>query len=246
MENAVFSKDSMTKIMLISPIQVKEFQSHYSLDSNRFILLPPGLDDNFKPPAQTERGRLRIRDEFDISEEEFLILQVGSAFKTKGVDRVIRAIASLPKELRERCKYLVVGSGKQKQYEKLSNKLGIANRVCFAGVRSDVPSLMVASDVLVHPGRIENTGLTLLESLACSLPVVCSGICGYAPYISDSLAGKVLDEPYNQLQLNDVLSEMLNPSTLKQCQKNIESYVKDSNLCGLANKAVNYILEQLG
>jgi UDP-glucose:(heptosyl)LPS alpha-1,3-glucosyltransferase len=246
MERAVFDKESYTRILLISPNQVAEFQKHYSLDSDRFILLPPGLDEHFRLPENPERARKHFRSEFGLSDNDFLLLQVGSAFKTKGVDRAIRAVASLPESLKQRCVYIVVGKGKQHKYKRLANMLGMGKKVIFAGVREDVSSLMAAADILIHPGRIENTGLTLLESLASSLPVICSGACGYAPYITDSSAGVVLDEPFDQCQLNMVLKEMLTPCILQHCREAIKSYRSQTNLCGLANKASEYIMGQLG
>ena len=245
MERAVFDKESSTHALLISPKQVEEFQKYYSLDQGRFTLLPPGLDKNFRPPENRQEVRKLLRSEFGLSDNDFLLLQVGSAFKTKGVDRVIRAVASLPESLKQRCVYVMVGDGKQSGYNRLAAVLGVGEKVIFAGVRQDISSLMAAADILVHPGRIENTGLTLLESIASSLPVICSGVCGYASYIADSSAGVVLDEPFDQDQLNTALQGMLEPSVLQQHKKTIVSYRSQTNLCGLSDKAAECIMERL-
>jgi glycosyltransferase involved in cell wall biosynthesis len=83
---------------------------------------------------------------------------------------------------------------------------------------------MTAADVLLHPARVENTGLTLLESLACGLPVLCTAACGYATYIAESSGGIVLNEPFNQDQMNKALAEMLDRDQLKQYCTTIKAY----------------------
>ena len=59
------------------------------------------------------------------------------------------------------------------------------DRVHFLGLRTDVPDIMAASDVLVHPARREGFGLVLAEALAVGLPVVASDVDG----IPEVLAG---------------------------------------------------------
>ena len=245
MEKSVFNKESHTYILLISPKQVNEFQKHYFLDYNRFALLPRGLDKNFRPPDYPDKIRKQLRSEFGLSDNNFLLLQVGSSFKTKGVDRVIRAIASLSKPLKQRCVYLVVGKGRQHKYERLANRLGIGDKVLYAGIRDDISSLMVAADILIHPARTENTGLTLLESMVSSLPIICSAACGYATDIAESSAGIVLDEPFSQYQLNNILKEMLDHSCLRKYRQAAELYCARTNLFGLTEKACQCILEHL-
>ncbi len=60
------------------------------------------------------------------------------------------------------------------------------DRVHFLGLRSDVYELMVASDVLVHPARIEGFGLVLAEALAAGLPIVASNVDGIPEVLSET------------------------------------------------------------
>ena len=55
--------------------------------------------------------------------------------------------------------------------------LGIAEKVCFAGARSDIPDLMQAMDVFVLPSIYEGLPVTMVEAQAAGLPcVISSGI----------------------------------------------------------------------
>lgn len=245
MESVVFGPEAKTQILLISPRQVEEFQKHYKTPDSRLTLLPPGLEDDFNTPDDREGVRKRIRAEFGLGERDYLLLQVGSSFKTKGVDRAVEAVAALPHDLRKRCTYLVVGEGRKRPYRRLAGKRGIADRLRFAGVRGDIPEIMASADLLLHPARAEAAGKTLVEGLASELPILCSGICGYAPYIREAEGGIVLSEPYDQTELNVKLQEILNNDRLSQYRANIKSYCEHHPLTGLAEQAVECILRQV-
>ncbi len=245
LEKAVFANGSHTHTLLIAPRQIQDFKQHYDLAQDRYTLLAPGLNENFCPPKDPSEASSRIRDEFGIPNNDFLLLQVGSAFKTKGVSRAIKALASLPKPLRNRCHYLLAGKGDALKYKLLAAALGISKNVILAGVRSDIPDLMAAADILIHPARKESAGMVLLESLASGLPVICTGICGYANYIDQSSAGAVINEPFDQRTLNLALLNMLNAETLEQHRKQIEMYRKKTVLTGMHGKTADYILEHI-
>lgn len=65
---------------------------------------------------------------------------------------------------------------------------------------------------MIHPAYNENTGTVLLEALVPGLPVLVSAVCGYAHYIAEADSGLVLDEPFEQAQLNQYLAQMLSDS----------------------------------
>jgi UDP-glucose:(heptosyl)LPS alpha-1,3-glucosyltransferase len=83
----------------------------------------------------------------------------------------------------------------------MAAKQRVGDRVRLLGVREDIPELMAAADLLVHPARTETTGTVILEALVNGLPVVVSGICGYAEHVVRANAGKVLAEPFTQTSL---------------------------------------------
>jgi len=85
---------------------------------------------------------------------------------------------------------LVVGEGSQREeLERLANELRIAHRVVFAGRRDDIPAVTAALDVAVLPSYREAQGLTILEAMALSRPVVASNVGGIPEMISDGVTG---------------------------------------------------------
>ena len=85
---------------------------------------------------------------------------------------------------------LIVGEGSRRDaLEEQVRELGIAHRVVFTGRRDDVPSVTAALDVAVLPSYREAQGLTILEAMALSRPVVASDVGGIPEMIEDRRTG---------------------------------------------------------
>ena len=85
---------------------------------------------------------------------------------------------------------LVVGEGsEQDSLEAQADILGISGRVVFTGRREDVPAVTAALDVSVLPSYREAQGLSVLEAMALSRPVVASAVGGIPEMIEDGISG---------------------------------------------------------
>ena len=207
--------ESDTLILALTRRQIEDFRSCYGLPESRFVLLPPGVaPDRAWTPGWRELRR-QERAAFGIGDDDFMLLALGSGFRTKGLDRTLRALASLPGPLLERATLLVAGADDARPYRRLARELGVDRRVVFLGGRDDVPALLASADVLMHPAYSEAAGMVLVEALVAGVPVISTAACGYAPYVRDSGGGVVLDEPFRQEALDDTLAGLLkDPRTL--------------------------------
>jgi glycosyltransferase involved in cell wall biosynthesis len=85
---------------------------------------------------------------------------------------------------------LIVGEGSRRDaLEALARELRIAHRVVFTGRRDDVPAVTAALDVAVLPSYREAQGLTILEAMALSRPVVASNVGGIPEMVEDGVTG---------------------------------------------------------
>src|SRR5690606_40138503 len=96
-----------TEILMISEVQLPLFMQHYRTPPERFHLLPPGISSDRRAPANAADIRADLRREFNLGEDELLLVQIGSGFKTKGLDRTLEAVAALPEELRRRTRLIL-------------------------------------------------------------------------------------------------------------------------------------------
>ena len=246
LEAAVFGQASDTDIMLISSMESETIQRVYRTASERIHLLPPGIDrDRFVANFLLGEKQNRFRKEFSIQDDDLMILTVGSSFRTKGIDRAIHAIASLPQELKKRCRYVVVGQGNENKFGAMARKMGIGDHVFFTGGRNDIACFYHAADVLLHPARTENTGTTLLEAMVTGLPVLATENCGYAHYIQDANAGAVCPEPFQQAKLNTLLRAILaNSDQQQEYAKNGREYCQNANIYSMIEKGVQVIVNR--
>lgn len=245
LEAAVFDQHQATEILLISPLQQKEYSDCYQTESSRFHLLPPGITPDRKAPANRLEKRAALRQQYHLTENDFILLMVGSGFKTKGVDRSLLALASLPNDLQVRCQLWVVGKDDPAKFMQLARENKIENRVRFFGGRKDVPDFLLLSDLLLHPSYHENTGTAILEAMIAGLPVLTTAACGYANYVIEANAGIVLPRPFKQTAFNQTLQTMLTSPKQNEWQQNGLAFAKRDDIYQLVPEAVK-LIEQIG
>ncbi|MBJ2219965.1 glycosyltransferase family 4 protein [Pseudomonas sp. MF7453] len=244
-ERAVFARDAKTEILMISEVQQPLFIKHYDTPLTRFHLLPPGIALDRRAPPDAAEVREGFRKEFSLADDDLLVVQIGSGFKTKGVDRSLKALAALPSELKKRTRLFVIGQDDPKVFQLQSATLGLGDNVQFLKGRSDIPRFLLGADLLIHPAYNENTGTVLLEALVAGLPVLVSAVCGYAHYIAEADSGLVLSEPYEQSQLNEYLTRMLTDSAQRAAwSRNGLAFAETADLYSMPQHAADVILAE--
>lgn len=244
-ERAVFAPDNKTEIMVISRIQEHEYLKCYQTEEERIHFLNPGIARDRIAPNNAADIRAKTRRENHITDNQILLLHVGSGFKAKGLDRTIRALAALPEELKSRTQLFVLGQDNAATFEKLAHKLKVQDRVHFLGGRPDVSQLMLAADFLLHPAYDENTGTVLIEAIIAGLPVLTTDVCGYAHYVTDANAGVVLESPFQQEKLNAALASMILSPERKAWNKNGVAFAQHADVYSMPQRASD-LIERFG
>ena len=91
---------------------------------------------------------------------------------------------------------ILVGPGSDREaLAELAGRLGIADRVQFAGAVPDPAEHLRAADVFVLPSVAEGMSNSLLEAMATALPCAVSGIGGNTDLIEDDTTGVLVNEP---------------------------------------------------
>ncbi|MDY7011396.1 MAG: glycosyltransferase family 4 protein, partial [Planctomycetota bacterium] len=102
-----------------------------------------------------------------------------------------------------------------KQLRRQAADLGIADRVIFAGRRTDIPDLLRLVDVLVHPSETESFGRTIAEAMACEKPVVGFRVGAVGELISDGQTG-ILIEPFDTEAMAEATVRLLKDENLRR------------------------------
>ena len=239
-ERAVFGQGARVEILMFSPIQKKLFQDFYNTESSKIHMLPPGISRDRCASVGSIDVRKSFRKEFELADDTILLLQIGSGFRTKGLDRSLNAVSALPLKLKNRTKFFVIGQDDPKEFVSIAKKLGISSLVTFFSGRGDIPRFLQGSDILLHPSYAENTGGVILEAMVAGLPSIVTDVCGYAHYVNEAKAGILLETPYSQDIFNKRLEEMLLADKLKWKENGI-NFANGADIYDMPKKAVDVI-----
>lgn len=243
LEAAVFEWGKDTEILLFAHGEKSKFQKHYDTEDERFHLLPPGIDRERldRQLAEDSGTREQFLKELGLDPNDPMIVMIGSGFRTKGVDRVIRSVAAMPHELAGFPSLVIVGDGKKAPLRKLAKKVGLGARCVLAGTDDRIASFLKHAHLLAHPARLENTGTALIEAMYCATPVVATANCGFAHHIIQAEAGIIVPEPFDQAMFDGLLMTALLAPNRVAWGNNGQSYTKSHDLYSLVEKACDVI-----
>ncbi len=245
-ERAVFAPASETEILLLAEPERAVFQRCYDTPADRFHLVPPGISRDRRRPRDAAAIRRAARQELGLSEDDRLLLLIGSRFRTKGLDRAVRAHAALPGELRRRARLLAIGADAAAPFERLAARLGVTDRLTILPGRDDVLRFMLAADLLLHPAVSDCTGSVILEAAIAGLPVLCTASCGYAGHVERAACGRVIPEPFRQDALNLAVAEMLASPQASSWSRNGVAYGETADIHRGREVAAELILSLAG
>ena len=131
----------------------------------------------------------RLRSEFGIGEDAFIIGIVGSLYPVKGHVHLFHALRTVLGH-HPKTRLLVIGQGDLEQTlkQKVSD-LGIEGAVSFLGLRNDVPRVLPLLDLFVLPSLSEGLSVALLEAMSTGVPVIASKVGGNPEIVVDGETG---------------------------------------------------------
>lgn len=176
------------KIIAVSNA-VKEHLIKEGISSNKIQVIYNGIDMDY----WSMKREFGIRKEFSIDNDDFVIASVARFSDEKGHHFLLETIALL-KELIDtkklkypKVKFLLVGDGELLcQCKDLAINLGINEDVIFTGHRTDIKSILRNCDLFVCHSKSEALGISILEALACGLPVIATDSGGTNEVINNN------------------------------------------------------------
>lgn len=146
----------------------------------------------FKPMDNAER--VNIRSEQGLSADDVVISTATTNFALKGVSTLVRTLPRLP----DNFILHVAGDRNPTKYKELANRLGVINRVRFLGRVDRMVDFYGASDIFVLPSFYDACSNSVLEALACGLPVISSKDNGSSYFLPPE---QVINDPSDHKQL---------------------------------------------
>ncbi|PRY12281.1 glycosyltransferase involved in cell wall biosynthesis [Pontibacter ummariensis] len=179
------------------PQDREDLKLHYKAQDSRMHIVPCGFDKEEFQPISKQKARAHL----GLDQSEFVILQLGRVVPRKGIDNVIRGMASMLQQKNVPVRLVIVGGESEdpdpektpeiKRLQEIAEAEHVADKVTFIGRRgrSHLKYFYSAADVFVSTPWYEPFGITPLEAMACGTPVIGSNVGGIKFSVQDGKTG---------------------------------------------------------
>jgi len=167
-----------------------------------------------------------LRRKYDL-ENDFVMLFVGGSSYARRSE-LVRALYHLSKSYDHVKLILDVPARQRETLTKLSEELGIRNRILFfhSGSDKELAEVYAACDVFVYPSSISPWGLVVTEAMAAAKPVIVSKQVGTSEIIQNGANGLIIDQTRPEQIAKQVETLMNNPKLCREIGQNAYEYVK--------------------
>ena len=150
-----------------------------------------GIDcDRFCP---SDSARVELRDELELSSNTPLIGIVAALRSEKNHSMLVRAAAQMHGQYPD-AHWVIIGDGPERsKIESLASELRISDRLHLLGTRHDTDRLVAGLDVFVLCSLNEASPVSILEALACEVPVVATDVGSVGESIVDGQTGFLIE-----------------------------------------------------
>lgn len=222
------------KILTVSEFSKQEIIKHLGIDSRQIKVIGGGVSPSFKPIEKNDRRMQKTLNKFNIQGP--YIFYVGGFEIRKNVPMLIRSFAKLAKLYKNNLKdkILVIGGEPPEvrsplldDVRSIVSGLGINSLIRFTGRLTDeeLIHLYSGSDFFVFPSLYEGFGLTVLEAMACGVPIIASQIgpikevAGQAVSYFHPEREDELIQAMNRFLMDEVLKEELRVKALNRSKE---------------------------
>ncbi|MEN3056813.1 MAG: glycosyltransferase family 4 protein [Candidatus Methanosuratincola petrocarbonis] len=186
------------RIIAVSKAVKEELIKHYSF-KGIVNVIPNGIDvEMFKPDKKKKDNRKRV-------------IFSGRLVAIKGPQLVIEAIPYVLRNHRDTI-FTFIGAGNKEPYERMLREKGISknNYEFYYSEYPNMPKFYNSGDILVLPSLLESFPMSIIEAMACGLPVVASDVGDVAELIKDGKTGYLIRKgDYQALaeKINQILGD---------------------------------------
>ena len=207
LEKKQFTCEKNRLFIAVSENVKKDVRANYFLTEEDFRIAYPGVDMKRSQRGNASEYREKQRSNLGIDNNNIVILFVGTEFKRKGLEALLKGVAAMEDDS---IKLLVAGGGKQNKYRKLAKRLGITKSVIFLGLVTNIEDIYTMSDIYVLPTLSDPYAMAPIEAMASGIPTVMSAskYAGCSEHIRNGEA-LLLENPKNPLEIKNCLKKLM-------------------------------------
>ena len=184
------------------------------------FLLYNGVND--VPFIAAGKKRDQNAKKFDVEKSPFVMTVVANLHEYKGHKDFLEALSLIKDALPKGWKLLCAGrdQGQLDFYRKYVKELEIEKNVDFLGPRNDIPDILSVSDLAILPSHEEGFPISLLESMAASLPIVGTRVGGVPELVAEGKTGYVVPRKDPKKLSEAILKLAKDPKKRKEMGQN--------------------------
>jgi glycosyltransferase involved in cell wall biosynthesis len=208
--NAIMARGEI--VIAASHYVAREIRRRHKVDPARIRVIPRGVDPMvFNPDTVSADRIVRMAQTMRAPDGMLTVVMPGRLTAWKGQAVLLQAIARLART--DVCCVLVGSDQGRTKYtrelEKISESLGIADRVRIVGQVEDIPAALMLADVVVHAStEAEAFGRVVIEAQAMGRPVIATNLGGPSETVAHGVTGWLTD-PGDVASLARALEEAL-------------------------------------
>jgi glycosyltransferase involved in cell wall biosynthesis len=177
---------TMDRYIALAPSHKAYLVETKRLKADKIRVVPNGIE---LAEFESSPGREEARRAFGIDPTARVVVMVAGLRRWKDHAMLLRAAPKVIEQVPDAL-FVLAGDGPERAgLEEAARGLRIADRVRFLGVIGNVPQLLAAADLCVLTSRHEAFPLSLLEAMACGLPVVATATGSVADLVDDGVTG---------------------------------------------------------
>lgn len=212
------------------------FRDEYHYDKDIYIV-PTGLDaSRFYKENSDKLKVLKLRHNLGYKRKDFVMLFVGRLAQEKNVPFLFDIIE---KTKNKNVKLLIVGYGPDEdKYKKEVKERCLEDRIKFTGKVAwiDMPNYYHVSNAFITASTTETQGLTVIEALAASLPVICIDDDAFKSVVVDNFNGRIFKD---EKECSEIVEELsTNKLELENLTDKAEGSVKKYSLSSFAESVL--------
>lgn len=206
LEPVAFAKWKYQKCAALVGIsqKISDILADYSLPIEKIQTIRSGVDLQTYQPTKT----VSLAELFSFPSNRKTIGVIAQLIQRKGHHVLL---ASLPNILEKNPDTQVILFGKGKLREELEQQIKqrkFAKHITFAGFREDLPQLIPALDLVVHPALMEGLGVSLMQASACGVPIIASAVGGIPEIVIPEINGITIP-PEDPSSLSHAINQLL-------------------------------------
>lgn len=165
-------------VIAVSRATAEFLVSNLNVPSRKISVIINGIDvDRFS--ISPDRGE-KSRQQWNLPAGKIIVGGVGRLRHEKNFELFLQIAAELLTQ-HSNLHFVIAGDGPEElQLKSKAQTLGIAEYVTFTGFVPDITTIYPAFSILLHTSRYEAMPMTILEAMACKIPIVASAVGGIA------------------------------------------------------------------